>query len=169
MKKTNIIEFSLSEIAFLLVFIVLIIYFITIPKKEEPKKDESEILFPIPSEILFDTGDAKLKEEAKIELSKISNEILNVIETKQYENWEIRIEGHTDNRPISTYCYESNWDLSSARAISVVQYFVNQSIFLPDRLQAMGYGETKPLVDNTSSENMQKNRRVEIKLINRPQ
>ena len=168
MKKTNIIEFSLSEIAFLLLFIVLIIYFISIPKNKVHKIDESETLFPIPSEILFDTGDAKLKEEAKKELSKISSEILNVIETKHYSNWEIRIEGHTDNRPISTYCYESNWDLSSARAISVVQYFVSQGIFPPDRLQAMGYGETKPLVSNTSSENMKKNRRVEIKLINRP-
>jgi len=169
MKKSNIIEFTLSEIAFLLVFVVLIIYFISIPKKEEKKIDESEILFPIPSEILFDSGKAILKENAQVELIKISNEIKDILKKEtNYKNWEIRIEGHTDNRPISTYRYKSNWDLSSARAISVVRFFVNNNIFQPDELQAMGYGETKPLVTNTSPENMQKNRRVEIKLINRP-
>jgi chemotaxis protein MotB len=169
MKKSNIIEFTLSEIAFLLVFVVLIIYFISIPKKEEKKIDESEILFPIPSEILFDSGKAILKENAQVELIKISNEIKDILKKEtNYKDWEIRIEGPTDNRPISTYRYKSNWDLSSARAISVVRFFVNNNIFQPDELQAMGYGETKPLVTNTSPENMQKNRRVEIKLINRP-
>ena len=103
MKKSNIIEFTLSEIAFLLVFVVLIIYFISIPKKEEKKIDESEILFPIPSEILFDSGKAILKENAQVELIKISNEIKDILKKEtNYKDWEIRIEGPTDNRPIST-------------------------------------------------------------------
>ena len=168
MRKSNIIESSLSEIAFLLVFVVLITNVIIINKQVESNDNDSEILFPIPSEILFDSGKAILKENAQVELIKISNEIKDILKKeKNYKNWEIRIEGHTDNRPISTYRYKSNWDLSSARAISVVRFFVNNDVFQPDELQAMGYGDTKKLVDNNSPENMQKNRRVEIKLIKR--
>lgn len=162
MKKSTIVESSLSEIAFLLVFIILITNVIIIDKQVIP--------FNIPGEILFDSGKAILKKNSKIELIKISNEIKTIMKKESnYKNWEIRIEGHTDNRPISTYRYKSNWDLSSARAISVVRFFVSNDIFQPDELQAMGYGDTKQLVKNDSSENMHKNRRVEIKLIKRNQ
>ena len=160
MKKSIIIETSLSEIAFLLVFVILITNIIILKKQI--------VDFNLPGEILFDTGKAELKENAKTELVKISNEIKAILEEESsYQNWEIRIEGHTDNRPISTNRYESNWELSSARAISVVRFFVNNNIFKPDNLQAMGYGETKPMELNNTPENMQKNRRVEIKFIRR--
>lgn len=160
MKKSSIIESSLSEIAFLLVFVILITNIIII--------DKQVIDFNIPGEILFDTGNDILKENARIELIKISNQIETIMEKEtNYKKWEIRIEGHTDNRPILTYRYKSNWDLSSARAISVVRFFVSNNIFQPDELQAMGYGDTKPLEKNDTPENMQKNRRVEIKLIKR--
>jgi len=168
MRKSNIIESTLSEIAFLLVFVVLITNVIIINKQVESIDNDSEIPFPIPSEILFDSGKAILKKNAQVELIKISNEIKDILKKEtNFINWEIRIEGHTDNRPISTYRYKSNWDLSSARAISVVRFFVNNDVFQPDELQAMGYGDTKKLVENNSPENRQQNRRVEIKLIKR--
>ncbi|HHE39462.1 MAG TPA: hypothetical protein ENL20_12980, partial [Candidatus Cloacimonetes bacterium] len=95
-------------------------------------------------------------------LSDIAEDIKNVIVGEP--TWQIRIEGHTDNIPIFTKQFASNWDLSTARALSVVKFFIDNNHFLPDQLQAMGYGEFKPLVPNNTPEHRKKNRRVEIKL-----
>jgi chemotaxis protein MotB len=73
-----------------------------------------------------------------------------------------RIEGHTDDRPIRTPRYESNWELSTARATRVVQFLVESGSFPPSRLSAAGYGEYRPLVPNDSIAARAKNRRVDI-------
>lgn len=78
--------------------------------------------------------------------------------------YAVRVEGHTDNVPIRTNRYPSNWELSIARAVSVVKYFVNVGKVNPQRLSAVGYGESRSLVPNNSPANRAKNRRVEIVL-----
>jgi chemotaxis protein MotB len=76
----------------------------------------------------------------------------------------VRVEGHTDNVPIHTRRFPSNWELSVARAVSVVKYFVDIGKINPQRLSAVGYGESRPLVPNSSPANRARNRRVEIVL-----
>jgi chemotaxis protein MotB len=75
------------------------------------------------------------------------------------------VEGHTDNVPIHTRQFPSNWELSTARAVNVLKYFADADRIDPRRLSAVGYGESKPLVNNDSPRNRAKNRRVEIVLI----
>lgn len=79
----------------------------------------------------------------------------------------VKIEGHTDNRPISTEKYPSNWELSAARASSVIRYLIEEHSLDPERFVAVGYGDTRPIVQNSSNENYQKNRRVEIVISDR--
>jgi chemotaxis protein MotB len=79
--------------------------------------------------------------------------------------YPVRVEGHTDNVPIHTVRYPSNWELSIARAVSVVKYFAESGKINPQRLSAVGYGETRPLVPNDSPANRTRNRRVEIVLV----
>ncbi len=113
------------------------------------------ILIRIDSPILFDLGKANLKPEAYPILDKILEM------TQQWPN-KIRIEGHTDDLPIHTSTYPSNWELSTARALSVLRYFLHKGHVEPQRLAAVGYGQYHPLVPNTSPKNRAKNRRVEI-------
>jgi chemotaxis protein MotB len=75
------------------------------------------------------------------------------------------VEGHTDNIPIHTAKFYSNWELSTARATNVLQYFIARGNFAPDRLSAAGYGEYKPAAPNTSERNRALNRRVDIVLL----
>ncbi|RLC51387.1 MAG: hypothetical protein DRZ79_02850 [Candidatus Cloacimonadota bacterium] len=124
--------------------------------------DANEKVITIPSEILFESGKAELKWEAKKALSEIAENIKTIIASEP--GWQIRVEGHTDNVPIFNNKFTSNWDLSTARALSVVKFFLKENYFLPDQLEAMGYGEFKPLVPNDTPEHRRKNRRVEIKL-----
>lgn len=105
--------------------------------------------------ILFDSGEADVLAKGKPFLNEISTLLKNI------PNY-IRVEGHTDNRPISNYKYPSNWELSSSRAGSVIRYFVNKRGLDEFRFSAVGYGDTKPLVPNDSEKNWSKNRRVEI-------
>ena len=74
----------------------------------------------------------------------------------------IRIEGHTDNIPIHNKKYQSNWELSTARAVAVVKYLIAESRIAPERLSAVGYGDSRPRVPNDSDSNRELNRRVEI-------
>lgn len=124
--------------------------------------DLNETVITIPGEILFDSGKAELRWQSLRALAQVAENIKR--EINQEEGWQIRIEGHTDNVPIRTAKYESNWDLSMARALSIVKFFVENDFFPPDQLQAMGYGEFKPIEPNNSPENKKKNRRVEIRL-----
>lgn len=93
--------------------------------------------------------------------------ILNVCSKLKPFSLPIDIEGHTDNRPISTPLYPSNWELSLARAISVLRIFVNTCGYSPELLSAVGYADTRPIADNKTPQGRMKNRRVEfcIKLV----
>ena len=103
----------------------------------------------------FDSGSAELKPESEQPLIEIAKTISNL------DNY-IRIEGHTDTMPISSSLYPSNWELSSARAASVVKLFIDKCGFLPEKLVAVGYGEYKPVADNSTPEGRAQNRRIDI-------
>lgn len=122
------------------------------------REEDAGVILQLGNSILFDSSKAILKSE--------SFEALNVISSiiPQIDN-EIMVQGHTDNRPINSYVYPSNWELSTARAVSVVKYFINEKGLDPTRFSATGYGENRPLVENTSSANMEINRRVDILIV----
>jgi chemotaxis protein MotB len=105
--------------------------------------------------ILFQSGISDLRPEGY----PILNTVIQVIQSSKHA---VRIEGHTDNVPIRSGRFPSNWDLSIARAVHVVKYFIDSGKIAPQRLSAVGYGESKPRCPNDSSANRGKNRRVEI-------
>lgn len=117
--------------------------------------DERGLVVRFNNAILFDSGSAEIIKEKE----GILLDVAKLIKTMQ--NY-IRIEGHTDTVPMSSEVYPSNWELSSARASSVVKLFINKSQISPDRLVAVGYGEYKPVADNKTPEGRQKNRRIDI-------
>lgn len=108
--------------------------------------------------ILFNSGDAEILKKGEPFLNKIGDLLAKV------PNY-IRVEGHTDNRPISNYRYPSNWELSSSRAGSVIRYLIDERGLDTYRFSSVGYGDTRPIVPNTSKENWGKNRRVEIVIL----
>ena len=120
---------------------------------------ESELLFDSASANLQENGKAKLKEIA-LTLMETTNEIPKDID------WIIQVEGHTDKRPISTPQFPSNWELSTARANSVLKLLLEIG-FLPNRLASAGYGEFYPISDGERKEDYQQNRRIELKLTSR--
>lgn len=105
------------------------------------------------SSLLFDSGDAELKNRAALELLGQIAAILRA------QNNPVRVEGFTDDVPIHTPRYPSNWELSSARAASVVQFFIEEGLD-PARLMAVGYAEYQPIAPNDSAEGRSRNRRV---------
>jgi chemotaxis protein MotB len=123
--------------------------------------------FVFQSEVLFDTGSAAIRPEGKIELDKLAAALSELDKQIPPEiAWVLRIDGHTDVRPISSPQFPSNWELSSARAISVVQYLISRGIS-PQRLVAAGFGEFQPLDAGTTEEAYRRNRRIELKLTER--
>ncbi|HEY1311335.1 MAG TPA: peptidoglycan -binding protein [Pseudolabrys sp.] len=125
--------------------------------------------FVLQSELFFDTGKADLKPEAKIELDKVGAALVEL--EKQIPAdiaWVLRVDGHTDVRPISGTGgqFKSNWDLSAARAIAVVQYLVGKGVS-PQRLVAAGFGEFQPIDTAATEDAYKKNRRIEFKLTER--
>ncbi|HTP37910.1 MAG TPA: peptidoglycan -binding protein [Methyloceanibacter sp.] len=123
--------------------------------------------FVFPSDVLFDSGSAELKPGANAQLDKLAD-ALKEVETKIPPDiaWVMRVDGHTDIHPISTPEFPSNWELSSARAISVVRYLMQAGIS-PEHLVAAGFGEFQPIDSGTSDEALAKNRRIELKLTER--
>jgi len=123
--------------------------------------------FVFPSDVLFDPGSAELKPNALPQLDKLAT-ALKEVQGKIPPDipWVMRVDGHTDIRPISTPEFPSNWELSSARAISVVRYLMSQGI-APKHLVAAGFGEFQPIDTGTSEEALAKNRRIELKLTER--
>jgi chemotaxis protein MotB len=125
--------------------------------------------FVLQSELFFDTGKADLKPEATAELDKVAGALIEL--EKQIPAdiaWVLRVDGHTDVRPISGSGgqFKSNWDLSAARAISVVQYLIGKGVS-PQRLVAAGFGEFQPIDTGTTEEAYRRNRRIEFKLTER--
>ncbi|MBI5149288.1 MAG: OmpA family protein [Candidatus Omnitrophica bacterium] len=112
------------------------------------------------AEVLFDSGKAELKPSSLEKLDKIAG-VLNTT----VKDLSVGIEGHTDDIPIKYSGWKSNWELSATRALSVVHYFTGTSGVDPNRLSATGYGEYRPVAENTTAEGRQKNRRVEIVIL----
>jgi chemotaxis protein MotB len=123
--------------------------------------------FVFQSEVFFDTGQAQLLPEGRAELDKLAAALIEL--DKQIPNeiaWVLRVDGHTDVRPINSPLFKSNWELSSARAISVVQYLI--SLGVPaQRLVAAGFAEFQPLDTSPTEEAYKRNRRIELKLTER--
>lgn len=101
----------------------------------------------------FEVGKADITEQGAVILDAVAP-ILAPLPN------DVLVEGHTDNTPIHTVQFDSNWELSTSRATNVVKYLVTNKEINPARIAAVGYGEYKPLVENTTPENRQKNRRV---------
>ncbi len=123
--------------------------------------------FVFQSEIFFDVGQATLKPEGRTEIDKIAGALADL--EKQIPSdipWVLRVDGHTDVRPIATPQFSSNWALSAARAITVVQYLISKGIS-PQHLVAAGFGEFQPLDTDKTEEAYRKNRRIELKLTER--
>ncbi len=124
--------------------------------------------FVLQSEVFFDTGKADLKPEGRAELDKVADALLEL--EKQIPTdlaWVLRVDGHTDVRQIAVGgVFKSNWDLSAARAISVVQYLVGKGVS-PQRLVAAGFGEFQPIDLGKTEDAYKRNRRIEFKLTER--
>ncbi len=120
---------------------------------------ERGLILTFVAEVLFDSGKATIRPEGKGTLSKVAS----VIQEKVSDR-EIGIEGHTDNEPIKHSGWKSNWELSTARATSVL-HVLEQCGVNPKHLVASGYGEQRPVASNAATEGRQKNRRVEIVIL----
>jgi chemotaxis protein MotB len=131
--------------------------FKNLPEKASVQTEITErgLVIHIMESVLFREGSAQLEPRALEILDRVSDVI------RDRPN-HIRIEGHTDDRPINTPVYPSNWELSSARATEVVRYYIDQHAIAPDRISALGYGEYRPIRPNNSIENRAANRRVDI-------
>lgn len=118
-------------------------------------RTERGVVLVLQEQALFQSGEAEILNESNAFLDKVGamlGEMPNLV----------KVEGHTDNRPITTDRYPSNWELSAARAGSVIRYLIENFQLDSTRFIAVGYGETRPIVTNNSEQNWQKNRRVEI-------
>ncbi len=112
------------------------------------------------ADILFSSGKANIKQEASPILDKVAR-VLN----ENVPDLNVGIEGHTDNVQIKVSGWKSNWELSTARALSVLHYLVEEKDVSPDRISAIGYGEYRPVASNDTSVGRQANRRVEIVIL----
>ncbi|HDL19055.1 MAG TPA: chemotaxis protein MotB, partial [Bacteroidetes bacterium] len=126
-------------------------------KEIDFKISKNGIAIRMKEKLLFDLGKADIKPSASPILKKIG------ALAKGWPN-NIRVEGHTDNLPIHTLQFPSNWELSAIRAINVVHFLQDQCQVSPTKIYSIGYGENRPLVPNDSPDNRSKNRRVEIYL-----
>ncbi|HEY1361364.1 MAG TPA: peptidoglycan -binding protein [Xanthobacteraceae bacterium] len=124
--------------------------------------------FVFQSEVFFDTGKATLdKAEGRAELDKLASALLELERKIPGEiSWVLRVDGHTDVRPIYSAQFRSNWELSAGRAISVVQYLIGKGVS-PQRLVAAGFGEFQPIDPDKTEEAFTRNRRIELKLTER--
>ena len=119
---------------------------------------ENRMIVRLGDKILFDPGKTDLKPEGKDALRQVT-EVLKSLPNRNYQ-----IAGHTDNAPIKSAKFRSNWDLSTARAVEVLNFMVSAGME-PKRVSAAGYAETSPVATNDTPENKAKNRRIEITLV----
>ena len=123
--------------------------------------------FVFQSEVLFPLASADLSDEAKKRLLPVAQALKDISSKIPTDiNWVLRVDGHTDKRPITTAQFPSNWELSTARAISVVRFFMDQGI-PANRLVAAGFGEYQPLDTGDTEAAYRRNRRIELKLTER--
>lgn len=120
--------------------------------------------FVLQSGLLFESGEASLRPENLGQLRDIAQTILEVSEQlPENIDWVLRVDGHTDNQPIATPEFPSNWELSTARATAVVQFLIDEGL-PPDRLAAAGFGEHQPIASNATPEGREANRRIEMRI-----
>ena len=123
--------------------------------------------FVFQSEVLFPSGQATMTVEGLQAIDQLAEAIVELERSIPKEiDWALQVDGHTDARPIASSSFPSNWELSTARAISVVRYLVSRGV-PARRLVAAGYGEFQPLEQGAGEEILRRNRRIELKLTNR--
>jgi len=123
--------------------------------------------FLLPSEVLFEKGRADLSAQGKIEIDKIAVALAEVEKEIPAEiPWVLRVDGHTDKSPIRKLAFKSNWELSAARSIAVVQYLIGKG-FSPNHLLAGAFGDQQPIDPGDSEDALRKNRRIELKITER--
>jgi len=125
------------------------------------KVGEQRVKIMLANPVLFDLGESELKPSAIPVLQQLAGLLKDIPNA-------VLVEGHTDDRPIVGGKFRSNWELSSARAFSVIRYFIEEENIKPERLSAVGYGEHRPLYPNDTEENRAKNRRIEINIVRIP-
>lgn len=116
------------------------------------------VVISLQDDILFDAGSAELSAPARRTLDKL-------VASLKPLGRPFRVEGHTDNSPIATSRYPSNWELSTARATNILKYLLSRHHFAPELMSAAGYGEFRPVADNSSIGGKQRNRRVDIVIL----
>lgn len=123
--------------------------------------------FVFQSEVLFASGSAELNPEGEAQIARLATTLTEIGKKIPKDiNWILRVDGHTDRVPIQTPIFPSNWELSTARAISVVKFLVNHGV-PADRLAATGFGEHQPLDPRQNKAGYSRNRRIELKLTQR--
>ena len=120
--------------------------------------NETGLVIRVPEGFFFDSGDASIHPEVIPILNVLANSLEKIPNS-------IRVEGHTDNVPINTSRFPSNWELSTARATAIIRHFLTRFIFDPNRLSAGGYAEFRPVAVNTTPEGRLQNRRVDVVIL----
>lgn len=129
-------------------------------KYVDVKLQKRGLVLTFAEKVLFESGSA--------EISPLAIHIIHTLSPILKESpLAIRVEGHTDNMPINTALYPSNWELSTARAVNVLKHLVEKEGFPPEKLSVAGYGDSKPLFPNNTSGRRAKNRRIEFVLFSR--
>ncbi|MFH1269438.1 MAG: OmpA family protein [Candidatus Omnitrophota bacterium] len=121
---------------------------------------EKGLVVTVVGDVLFDSGKANIREQSFAILDKVATVLKDNV-----PKLSVGIEGHTDNVPIKVSGWKSNWELSSARALSVLHYLVDQRKIFPKRLSAIGFGQYAPVASNGNAQGRQLNRRVEIVIL----
>jgi len=129
-----------------------------ISKNIRAERTERGVVLTLQEQVLFNSGDAQIIEAGRPFLDKVGQLLTRIPN-------HVKVEGHTDDRPISTFRYPSNWELSAARASSVIRYLTDDEQLQSARFSAVGFAATRPDATNDSPENWNKNRRVEIVIL----
>ena len=120
--------------------------------------NDNELVIRVPDCLFFDSGQASIRPEVVPILEVLGRSLAKIPNS-------ISVEGHSDNVPINTPRFGSNWELSSSRATEIIRYFLTHFRFDPDRLSAAGYAEFRPIAPNTTAEERRKNRRVDLVIL----
>jgi chemotaxis protein MotB len=121
-------------------------------------RESRGLIIRLKDAVLFDAGSDIIKDKARVTLDRLAGVLKNIPNS-------IRVEGHTDNKPIKTSRFPSNWELSTARSTNIIKYLINNHKFSPEKLSAVGYGEYMPITSNSNIEGQATNRRVDFVIL----